>query len=90
MASANPTNLTPIPTPRKNTGQGGKKGGVGSHLVVVDAEKESMQLKQQKNGLTKNKYKMYSRMAKKNCTREANLTRPRPLRLSGKNLNPIP
>ena len=38
-----------------------------SHLVVVDGEKESMPLKQEKNGLTKNKYKTYSRMVEKNC-----------------------
>ena len=30
---------------------------VESHLLVVDVEKESMPWKQDKNGLTKNKYK---------------------------------
>ena len=61
---------------------------VENHLVVMDVEKESMPLKQEKNGLTKNRYKTYSRMAKKNCTREANLTQTPTLRLSGKTLNP--
>ena len=31
---------------------------VESHLVVVDVEKESMPLRQEKNGLTKDRYKM--------------------------------
>ena len=47
---------------------------VESHLVVVDQEKESMLLWQENNGLTKNWYKTDSRMATRNCTREANLT----------------
>ena len=57
-------------------------------MVVVDVEKESMPLKQEKNGLTKNKYKTYSRITKKNCTREVNLTQPPTLRWSGRTLNP--
>ena len=48
---------------------------VESHLVVVDVEKESMPLKQEKNGLTKDKYMTCSRTLKKNGNREANLTR---------------
>ena len=33
---------------------------VESHLVVVDVEKESMPSKQERNGLTKDKYRTYS------------------------------
>ena len=58
------------------------------HLVVVDVEKESMLLRQEKNGLTKDRYKTCSRTARKNGSREANLTRPATLVLSGKNQNP--
>ena len=47
---------------------------VESHLVVVDVEKESIPLRQEKNGLTKDRYKTCSRTAKKNGSREANLT----------------
>ena len=39
---------------------------VESHLVVVDVEKESMPSKQEKNGLTKDKYRTYSRTKKRN------------------------
>ena len=34
---------------------------VESHLVVVDVEKESMPLRQEKNGLRKDRYKTCSR-----------------------------
>ena len=64
-----------------------RKVVVESNLVVVDVEKKSMPLKQEKNGSTKNKYQTYSRMAKKNCTREANLTQGKTLSLSGKTRN---
>ena len=47
---------------------------VESHLVVVDVEKESMPLQQEKNGLTKDKYRTCSRTSKENGNREANLT----------------
>ena len=57
--------------------------------MVVHVEKESMPLKQEKNELMKDKYKTHSRMAKKSCTREANLTQPPTLRNnSGYILNP--
>ena len=36
----------------------------------------------------RNEYKTYSQMAKNKCTREANLSQPPTLRLSGKTLNP--
>ena len=45
---------------------------VESHLVGVDVERQSMPLKQEKNGLTKDKYRMCSRTPKKNGNREAN------------------
>ena len=61
---------------------------VESHLVVVDVEKESMLLKQEKNGLTKDKYRTYSRTSKKNGNREANLTEIPTLGLSGRRQNP--
>ena len=57
---------------------------VESHLVVVDVEKESMPLKQEKNGLTKDKYRKCSRTSKKNGNREANLTKIPTLGLSGR------
>ena len=47
---------------------------VESHLVVVDVEKESMPSKQEKNGLTKDKYRTCRRTMKKNGNREANWT----------------
>ena len=46
---------------------------VESHLVVVDVEKESMPLKQEKNGLTKDKYRTCSRTSKKNGNRKGHL-----------------
>ena len=61
---------------------------VDSHLVVVDVEKESMPSKQEKNGLTKDKYRTYSRTKKKNGNREANLTQIPTLGLSGRRQNP--
>ena len=61
---------------------------VESHLVVVDVENESMPLRQEKNALTKDKYKTYSRTAKQNGSREAKLTQLPTLVLSGKNQNP--
>ena len=61
---------------------------VESHLVVVDVEKESMPLKQEKNGLTKDKYRTYRRTSKMNGNREANLTQFRTLGLSGRRQNP--
>ena len=60
---------------------------VGSHLVVVHVEKESMPLRQEKNGLTKNRWKTGSRTARKNGSKEANFTEPPTLVLSGKNQN---
>ena len=57
---------------------------VESHLVVVDVENESMPLKQEKNGLTKNRYRTCSRTSKKNGNREANLTQIPTLGLSGR------
>ena len=59
---------------------------VESHLVVVDVEKESMPLKQEKNGLTKDKYRTCSQTSKKN--REANLTQFPTLVLSGRRQSP--
>ena len=61
---------------------------VECHLVVVDVEKESMPLKQERNGLTKDKYRTYSRTSKKNGNREANLTQFPTLGLSGRRRNP--
>ena len=60
---------------------------VENHLVVVDVKKESMPLRQEKNGLTGDKYKTCSRTARKNGSRQANLTQTPTLRLSGKNQN---
>ena len=57
---------------------------VESHLVVVDVEQESMPLKQEKNGLTKDKYRTCSRTSKKNGNREDNLTHIPTLGLSGR------
>ena len=61
---------------------------VENQLVVVDAEKESMPLRQEKNGLTKDSYETCSRTVRTNGSREASLTQPRTLVLSGKNQNP--
>ena len=61
---------------------------VESHLVVVDVEKESMPLKQEKNGLTKDKYSTCSRTSRKNGNREANLTQIPTLGLSGRKKSP--
>ena len=61
---------------------------VENHLVVVDVEKESMPSKQEKNGLTKDKYRTYSRTKKKNDNREANLTQIPTLGFSGRRQNP--
>ena len=61
---------------------------VERHLVVVDVGKESMPLKQGKNGLRKDRYKTCSQKARKNGSREANVTQPPTLVLSGKNQNP--
>ena len=61
---------------------------VESHLVVVDVEKESMPLKQEKNGSTKDKYRTCSRTSKKNGNREANLTQFPILGLSGRRQSP--
>ena len=47
---------------------------VESHLVVVDVEKQSMPLRQGKNGSTKDRYTTCSQTSKKNGSREANLT----------------
>ena len=88
MARANPTNLTLIPTRLTTKAKVVRKLVVESHLVVVDVERESLPLKQEKNGLTKNKYKTYSGMAKKNCTGEASVGQTPTLRLTGKTLNP--
>ena len=60
---------------------------VENHLVVVDVEKESMPSKQEKNGLTKGKYRTCSRTSKKNGNREANLTQIPTLGLSGRKQN---
>ena len=60
---------------------------VENHLVVVDVKKESMPLRQEKNGLTKDKYKTCSRTARKNGTRQANSTQTPTWRLSRKNQN---
>ena len=61
---------------------------VESHLVVVEGEKESMPLKQEKNGLTKDKYRTCSRTSKKNGNREANVTQFPTLGLSGRRQSP--
>ena len=61
---------------------------VESHLVVVDVEKESMPLKQEKNGLRRDKYRTCSRTLKKNGNREANLTQFSTLGLSGRRQSP--
>ena len=47
-----------------------------------------MPSKQEKNGLTKDKYRTYSRTKKKNCNREANLTQIPTSGLSGRRQNP--
>ena len=44
--------------------------------------------KQEKNGLTKDKYRTYSQTKKKNGNREANLTQIQTLGLSGRRKNP--
>ena len=56
--------------------------------MVVDVEKESMPLKQEKNELTKDKYRTYRRTSKKTGNREANLTQFPTLGLSGRRQNP--
>ena len=61
---------------------------VESHFVVVDVEKESMPLKQEKNGLAKDKHRTYSRTPKKNGNREANLTKFPTLGLSDRKQSP--
>ena len=61
---------------------------VESDLVVVVVEKESMLLKQEKNGLTKDKYRTCSQTSKKNGNREANLTQIPTLGLSGRKQSP--
>ena len=61
---------------------------VESDLVVVDVEKESMPLKQEKNGLMKHKYRTCSRTSKKNGNREANLTQFPTLGFSGRKQSP--
>ena len=61
---------------------------VESHLLVVDVEKESMPSKQEKNGLTKDKYRTCSRTSKKNGNREANLTPFPTLGLGGRKQSP--
>ena len=88
VAWANPTNSTPIPALPITKANLVGLVAVESHFVVLDIEKESMPLKHPKNGLTKMEYKTYRRTANKNCTREATLTQPPTLRLSGKTLNP--
>ena len=88
VARANLTNSTPVPTPPTTKAKVVRKVVVESHLVVVDVEKESMPLRQEKNGLTKDRYKTCSRTVTKNGSREANLTQPPTLVLSGKNQNP--
>ena len=76
---------TPIPTPPTTKAKVLRKLVVESHLVVVDVGKESMPLRQEKNGLTKDRYKTCSRTARKNGSREANLTQAPTLVLGGKN-----
>ena len=61
---------------------------VENHLVVVDVDKESMPLKQEKNGSMKDKYRTCSRTSKKNGNREANLTQFPTLGLSGRRQSP--
>ena len=61
---------------------------VENHLVVGDVEKESMPSKQEKNGLTKDKYRTCRGTTKKNGNREANLTQFPTLGLSGRRKNP--
>ena len=61
---------------------------VESHLVVVDVKKESMPLKQERNGLKKDKYRTCSQTSKKNGNREANLTQFPTLGLSGRKQSP--
>ena len=56
--------------------------------MVVDVEKESMPLKQEKNRLTKDKYRTYSRTSKKNGNREANFTQFPTLGLIGRKQSP--
>ena len=87
-ARAGPTNSTPIPTPPTTKAKEVRKLVVESHVVVVDVEKESMPLQQEKNGLTKDKYRTCSRTSKKNGNREANLTQFPTLVLSGRRQSP--
>ena len=88
LLQADPTNPTPIPTPPTTKAKEVRKVVVESHLVVVDVEKESMPLRQEKNGLTKDKYRTCSRTSKKNGNREANLTQFPTLGLSGRKQSP--
>ena len=88
VARADPMNSTPIPTPPTTKAKEVRKVVVGNHLVVVDVEKESMPLRQEKNGLTEDRYKTCSQTAKKKGSREANLTQPPTLVLSGRKQSP--
>ena len=67
-----------------NKGQGGGKGGGGKSFGGRGRGEEAMPLKQEKNGLTKDKYRTCSRTSKKNGNREANLTQIPTLGLSGR------
>ena len=73
-AKGRPNAFNPNSNTFSNKGQEVRKVVVESHLVVVDVEKKSMPLRQEKNGLTKDRYKTCSRTSKKNGSREANLT----------------
>ena len=61
---------------------------VESHLMIVDVEKELMPLRQEKNGLSKDRYKTCSRTSRKNGSREANFTQPPRLVLDGRRQSP--
>ena len=61
---------------------------VESHLVLMDVEKDSMPLRQEKNGFTKDRYNTCSPTSKKNCSREANLTKLPTLVLTGRKRSP--
>ena len=61
---------------------------VESHLVFVDVKKESMPLKQEKNGLTKDKYRTCSRTSKRDFNGEANVAQFPTLVLSGRKQSP--
>ena len=62
---------------------------VESHLVVLDVEKESMPLRQEKNWLRNDRCKTCSRTSKKNGSSKANLTQPPKIGVEWQETKPI-